>query len=140
MFVQVDCLDRGVRKIDGGGQTTGRSVYDGNGTVLRKYIYGLGINEPVCMINVANGHKYHYHYDGLGSITALSNVNGVIVERYSYDAFGEPNPASPKGLPTSSRYTTSGLRRTSRRAGRVSSVGNRFMFTGRNRWMPLLFL
>ena len=30
-----------------------------------------------------------YHYDGLGSVIALSNVNGEIVERYSYDVFGE---------------------------------------------------
>ena len=31
-----------------------------------------------------------YHYDGLGSVVALSNVNGEIIERYSYDVFGEP--------------------------------------------------
>jgi len=41
------------------------------------------------MINVANGHKYYYHHDGLGSVVALSDVNGVIVKRYSYDVFGE---------------------------------------------------
>ena len=63
--------------------------YDGNGTLLRKFIYGPGIDEPVCMINVANSHKYYYHHDGLGSVIALSDVNGVIVERYSYDVFGE---------------------------------------------------
>jgi len=46
-----------------------------------------------------------YHYDGLGSVAALSDVNSVIVERYSYDVFGEPN--------------------------RVSVVHNPYMFTGR---------
>jgi len=34
--------------------------------------------------------RYHYHFDGVGSVIALSDVNRVIVERYSYDVFGEP--------------------------------------------------
>jgi RHS repeat-associated protein len=55
----------------------------------------------------ASGTKYYYHFDGLGSVIALSNTSGGIVERYSYDVFGEPN--------------------------RVSSVGNPYMFTGRQR-------
>jgi len=48
---------------------------------------------------------YYYHFDGLGSVAALSDVNSVIVERYSYDVFGEPNT--------------------------TSSIGNPYMFTGR---------
>jgi RHS repeat-associated protein len=31
---------------------------------------------------------YYYHADGLGSITALSDSNGSIVQTYSYDSFG----------------------------------------------------
>jgi len=27
---------------------------------------------------------YYYHYDGLGSVAALSNTSGDIVERYEY--------------------------------------------------------
>jgi uncharacterized protein RhaS with RHS repeats len=53
----------------------------------------------------AGGTKYYYHFDGLGSVVALSNTSGGIVERYSYDVFGEPN--------------------------RVSGVGNPYFFTGR---------
>jgi len=48
---------------------------------------------------------YYYHFDGLGSVAALSDVNNVIVERYSYDVFGEPN--------------------------RESSLNNPYLFTGR---------
>lgn len=29
-----------------------------------------------------------YHYDGLGSVVAISDANGEIVERYEYDVFG----------------------------------------------------
>ena len=32
---------------------------------------------------------YWYHYDGLGSVVALSDSSGSIVERYAYDVFGQ---------------------------------------------------
>ena len=64
--------------------------YDVNNSLLRKFVYGPDIDEPICMIDVADSNKvYYYHFDGLGSVAALSNVNGDIVERYSYDVFGE---------------------------------------------------
>ncbi|MHC4068172.1 MAG: hypothetical protein ACYS18_06435 [Planctomycetota bacterium] len=52
--------------------------YDYNSTIgdyelVRKFVYGPGIDEPVCMIDVAGGNKiYYYHYDGLGSVVAFS--------------------------------------------------------------------
>lgn len=81
--------------------------YDGSSTlILRKFMYGPGIDEPICMFKyVAPTGIYYYHFDGLGSVVALSNTSGNMVERYSYDVFGEPN--------------------------RTSSVGNPYMFTGR---------
>jgi len=33
---------------------------------------------------------FYYHYDGLGSVIALSDLNGDVVESYSYDVFGKP--------------------------------------------------
>jgi RHS repeat-associated protein len=49
--------------------------YDENGNLLRKYAYGPGIDEPICMINVTdNNAVYYYHYDGLGSVAALSGI------------------------------------------------------------------
>ena len=43
------------------------------------------------MIDIADSNSvYYYHFDGLGSVAALSDVNGGVVERYSYDVFGEP--------------------------------------------------
>ena len=82
--------------------------YDGSNTLLRKFIYGPGIDKPICMIDVADGNTiYYYHFDGLGSVIALSDVNSVIVERYSYDVFGKPNTTSTIGNPylfTGRRY------------------------------------
>jgi RHS repeat-associated protein len=109
-----DFAGRRVAKIVGGTTTT--YVYDGdqiiaeyeNGTLKRKYIYGLSIDEPIRMsVVLSPGSEvlYYYHYNALGSVVALSNFSGTRVESYSYDAFGQPSAAS--------------------------SLGNRFMFTGR---------
>jgi RHS repeat-associated protein len=69
--------------------------YDGSDTLLRKFVYGPGIDEPICMIAVSGGEtKYYYHFDGLGSVVALSDSSSVVVERYGYDVFGEPNTVS----------------------------------------------
>jgi hypothetical protein len=56
--------------------------YDGNGNLLRKlvvslpnpYVYGPGVDQPVCMLEVADSNAaYYYHFDGLGSVVALSD-------------------------------------------------------------------
>jgi RHS repeat-associated protein len=63
-------------------------------------------SEPVSMTSYVGGTTvYYYYYDGLGSVMALATSDGTIAERYSYDVFGTPNT--------------------------TSSVGNPFMFTGR---------
>ena len=80
--------------------------YDGSDMLLRQFVYGPGIDEPICMIDAAHENAvYYYHLDGLGSVAALSEENNTIAERYSYSVFGEPN--------------------------RVSDVNNPYLFTGR---------
>jgi hypothetical protein len=65
-----------------------------------------GDRDIVCRYDVAdNNAVYYYHFDGLGSVIALSNENREIIERYSYDVFGEPN--------------------------RTGDVNNPYLFTGR---------
>jgi RHS repeat-associated protein len=113
-----DFAGRRVSKTAGGTTTT--YLYDGDSviaeyvgtTCVRKYVFGPGIDEPISMTAGAN--KYYYHFDGLGSVTALSNTNGQIVERYSYDVYGKPT-----------------IRDINNSVVSVSSVANRFMFTGR---------
>ena len=83
--------------------------------LVRKYVYGPGIDEPICLIDIAHeGAIYYYHYDGLGSVVALSDGAGNIVERYTYDVFGEPTILAPNGEPRT-----------------ISSYGNPYMFTAR---------
>jgi len=50
-------------------------------------------------VDVSSGERYYYHYDGLGSVVALSNNSGNIVEQYRYDVFGTPTILSPSGEP-----------------------------------------
>ena len=64
--------------------------YDGNNNLLRKYIYGPGVDQPVSMIEVADSNAtYYYHYDALGSVIALSDSSGDTVQTYEYSVFGE---------------------------------------------------
>jgi RHS repeat-associated protein len=95
------------------GQITTTYLYDGDSVIAEyqgqgttcvcRYVFGPGIDESISMTSGAN--TYYYHFDGLGSVVALSNTSGQVVERYNYDAFGQPSAAS--------------------------SLGNRYMFTGR---------
>jgi len=75
--------------------------YDGNNNLLRKYIYGQCIDEPICMIEVADSNAfYYYHFDALGSVVALSDSSGDTVQTYEYSVYGQvaaeyedfPNP------------------------------------------------
>ena len=127
-----DAQGRRISRYDG--VNTTEYVYDGDQviaeydgtTLLRKFIYGPGIDEPICMIVKGTPDQwYFYHFDGLGSVVALSNTSGAIVEKYSYDAFGTPTVkhwGSDETWSTGDDYS-----------GSVSQEDNPYMFTGR-RW------
>ena len=59
----------------------------------------------------------YYHYDGLGSVTDLSNSSGEHLEHYYYDPFGNTRIYDPN----------TGLKR------QESTIGNPYRFTAR-RW------
>jgi len=70
--------------------------YDGNNNLLRKYIYGPGIDQPVCMIEVADSNAvYYYHFDALGSVVALSDSSGDTVQTYEYSIYGQVTVEDP---------------------------------------------
>jgi RHS repeat-associated protein len=88
-----DGLRRRILKdVDG---TVTRYVYDnediilelgGAGTQLAYYTHGRGIDEPISMVR--GGSTYYYVTDALGSIVALTDDAGVVVNEYIYDSFG----------------------------------------------------
>jgi YD repeat-containing protein len=99
-----------------------------NGTLNRKFIYGPGIDEPVCMITVAGGTetRYYYHYDGLGSVIALSNVNSQVVESYIYDSYGNTTGSSSVGNP----YFFTARSRDTETGNFSKSISNLYTNTG----------
>lgn len=70
-----------------------------------------GLLSPV--MNEKNGNKFYYHPNELGSVEAISNNNGRLIESYRYDVYGKL-----------SRYDSLDNPLTS------SIAGNRFGFTG----------
>ncbi len=80
-------------------ETVTKYVYDGDQCIAeynaynqlkRKYIYGPGVDEPVCMIDsmASPAVMSYYHFDALGSVVALTNASGNTVEVYEYDVYG----------------------------------------------------
>jgi RHS repeat-associated protein len=103
------------KKVDGTTQV--KYVYDGDhiiaeynnaGTLLRKYVHGPCVDEPICMIEASGTYAgtHYYHYDALGSCVAMTNSAGNVTQLYEYSVYGQV-AASDANHP------------------------NRFMFTGR---------
>ncbi len=103
---------------------TTRYLYDGldvieernhDGAVLRQFIHGPGIDQPLVMI--AGDTSYYYAQDAQGSVVALATSEGSIIqERYHYDPYGHMTVTDAKGDQHSQ-----------------SQLGNPYGYTGR-RW------
>ena len=114
-----DPLGRRLSKTVGG--VTTRFLYDGDqllaetnasGNITARYTYGPSIDEP---IRIERGSTIaYYHFDGLGSVVALTDTAGSVLERYTYDVYGQFKITDAAGSPLT-----------------ASTVGNRFTFTGR---------
>jgi RHS repeat-associated protein len=95
--------------------------YDSGGNLHARNIYGPGADEILMRGDWTYGWSF-YHADKQGSVTAVVDINGNVVEKYKYDAFGRPTILSANNTQLS-----------------TSAVGNRFMFTGRE-WLSDLNL
>jgi len=116
-----DPLGRRISKSTDSG--TVRYHYDGNqvigeedadGVLVRKFVYGPGIDEPLAMEIVATADTYQYHLNGLGSVSEITDSAGAVVERYEYDVYGRSVVRDATGTPLDG-----------------SNIGNPFTFTGR---------
>ncbi len=85
---------------------------DASGNQIRRYVHGPVADELLMMVDVV-GAKY-YQQDGLGSVTAMTDGTGAVVEKYEYDVFG-----TPAIYDSASNLLT------------ATAIGNRFLFTGR---------
>jgi RHS repeat-associated protein len=87
------------------------------GTLKRIYVYGSYIDEPLMMMPVGGGpvKKYYYHANNLYNVTAITDKNGAVVERYNYSPYGEATILDAAGT------TVLG----------ASTIANPWTFTGR---------
>lgn len=89
-----DAQERRVEKNVSGAIT--KYIYDGSqiiqernaaGSVIREYIYGAGIDEPMMLRTPSS--SYYYQFDALGSVAHVNGSSGAIVESYKYDVYGQ---------------------------------------------------
>ena len=84
---------------------------DGRGAILGTYVWGLRRSE---LLNLRRGGKdYYYHADDLGSVMAVTEASGKVLERYDYQDFGQPEFFDANG-----------------RKLNGSAIGNPILFTG----------
>ena len=88
-----------------GGQTT-RYIWDGlnliaemniDGQVIKRHIYGAGINEIVQVSE--NGINYWAQQDGLGSVVGTTDDGGSIIASISYDVYGGVKSGNIRPVP-----------------------------------------
>ncbi|MEI6644543.1 MAG: RHS repeat-associated core domain-containing protein [bacterium] len=89
---------------------------DASANLLRSYTWGQGIDNLLAMTVYTTGitNTFYAVKDHLGSVQALVNVSGSVVESYTYDAYGNTTILSSDLSPLTS-----------------SQLGNRYLFQGR---------
>jgi RHS repeat-associated protein len=88
--------------------------WDGGGNLAAWNIYGARADEILARWDSGVG-PLIYKQDKQGNVVALLSYTGSVLEKYTYDAFGQPTVTNSDG--------------SNSRTG--SYYGNRFMFTGR---------
>ncbi len=58
---------------------------DGNGNILKYFIYGKGL---LAWVDASTNKLYCYHFDGNGNTVAVTDVNQKVVNKYSYSPYG----------------------------------------------------
>ena len=103
-------------------------------TCERWFVHGPGFPDPLVLVDLTRegdrkvGEEEYLYYlkDLLGSVTALANSNGTVVERYVYDPYGGTIVTEPSGdnVPHQAQLWPEPS------PGNPSDYGNPFMWTG----------
>ena len=101
VLYQYDCFCRRISKSVNGVVT--KYVYDRedilfefdeNDQIKARYTHAPGIDEPISVDRDTDSNgtletTYYYQYDGLGSVIAITDSSGNVVQTYVYDSFGK---------------------------------------------------
>ncbi|WP_084788092.1 RHS repeat domain-containing protein [Sphingomonas yabuuchiae] len=72
-----------------------RLVRESSSTVLRRYVWGPGVDEPLVWYEGAGtADRRWLHADERGSVVAVTNADGAVIAINSYDEFGIPGSAN----------------------------------------------
>ena len=73
--------------------------YDGSDTLVARFVYGSGLDEPLIKVAAGGGLTY-LHHDRVGSIIALSDGSGAATESRNYSPWGqsEDTPSTAFGF------------------------------------------
>lgn len=97
-----------------------RGIEEQTDSTTQQYVYGAWIDELLTMDKDNNGNgiideTFFYHCDGRNSISTITDTSGNVIERYTYDAYGQPF-----------------FYDSSRSLIFSSSISNPYLFTGRH--------
>ncbi|MCK5835419.1 MAG: hypothetical protein KAG98_06780, partial [Lentisphaeria bacterium] len=97
------------------------SISTTNYALAKTYILGESVDQPIALILEPNATRqtpevYYYHTNIQQSVMAMTDENGAVVERYSYDISGKQTVYDALGQTISIPQ---------------SSIGNQYGFTGR---------
>jgi RHS repeat-associated protein len=115
---------------DGWQEIEERNAADG---LSQQYVYGFYLNEPLVldrnprkadMTSGAGEQRLFFHTNMLGSVLALTDKAGGIVEGYQYDAYGRPTVYRPD------RNGIVNFDHDEVVADSASAVGNPYLYTG----------
>ena len=89
--------------------------YGSGNNLIARYVHGSRVDELIQVTGYQpQAASYYYHYDGLGSVTDITDSSGNLVESYSYDIYGEVTIRDTQGAILD-----------------TSSISNPYFFTGR---------
>jgi len=73
--------------------------YDNVGNMIASYVHGQGIDEPIARTDNRIPRTDYYTFDGLGSVSELTDSGQNIAEAYKYDSFGNLQTPPATGNP-----------------------------------------
>ena len=82
--------------------------YNGSGTMLRRYVHGPQIDNPLIWFEGSTMGTTNSHYlipDRQGTITGVANNAGAVGTPYAYSAYGDPDRWGVIGTDPRFRYT-----------------------------------
>jgi RHS repeat-associated protein len=87
---------------------------DGDGNLLRTYVWGSGIDNLLCFTDHTTSNTYYAVKDHQNSVLAMVDETGAVIESYQYDAWGNVTAFDASGAEI-----------------KISNIGNRYLFHGR---------